>query len=350
MSYLRPNIEKMIGYVPGEQPKVAGLIKLNTNENPYPPSPKVAASLRDALGDGQAMRLYPDPVASALREKIAAVYGVKVEQVIVANGSDEVLTMALRAFVGEGEKVAYAMPSYSLYPVLCDIQGAKKIEMEMNEDFTLPVRLFREQAALKLITSPNAPSGVPVPTKVLSQLCASSKGVVLIDEAYADFAEENAVGLVKKYQNVLVARTLSKSYSLAGLRVGFAVGHKALIAGLMKVKDSYNVNRLSQAAGIAALDDHEHFAANVARIKATRERLRGELLALGFGVLPSATNFLFARPPGKLKARKFYDELRARNILVRWWSEARVRDHVRITIGTDEEADKLLAATREILQ
>jgi histidinol-phosphate aminotransferase len=348
MSCLRPNIERMHAYVPGEQPKVPGLIKLNTNENPYPPSPKVAAALRDAIGDGSALRLYPDPVASALQTKIAALYGFKPEQVLVANGSDEVLTLALRAFVGESQRVTYAMPSYSLYPVLADIQGAKKLELEMNPDFTLPERLFRERAPLKLVTSPNAPSGVAVPTKTLDRLCAASRGIVLIDEAYVDFADDNALRLVKEHRNALVARTLSKSYSLAGMRVGFAIGHKALIEGLMKAKDSYNVNRLSQVAALAALGDRAHFEANVRHMKVTRERLRDALRALGFDVLPSATNFLFAKPPAAMTAKMFYEALRARNILVRWWSDPRVSGRVRISIGTDAETDKLLAATREI--
>lgn len=349
MSYLRPNIERLHAYVPGEQPKVAGLVKLNTNENPYPPSPKVVPALRNAIGDGAALRLYPDPVSNALQVKIAALYGFKPEQVLVANGSDEVLTLALRAFVDEGQSVVYAMPSYSLYPVLADIQGARKLELEMNADFTLPERLFRERAPLKIVTSPNAPSGVAVPTKTLDRLCTASRGVVLIDEAYVDFADDNALRLVKKHRNALVARTLSKSYSLAGMRVGFAIGHQALIEGLMKVKDSYNVNRLSQAAALAALGDRAHFARNVRRVKATRQRLYNALRALDFDVLPSATNFLFAKPPAKLTAQAFYEALRARNILVRWWSDPRVRDRVRITIGTDGETDKLLAATLNIL-
>ena len=219
----------------------------------------------------------------------------------------------------------------------------------MNPDFTLPERLFRERTPLKIVTSPNAPSGVAVPTKVLDRLCAASRGVVLIDEAYADFADDNALRLVKKHRNALVARTLSKSYSLAGMRVGFVIGHKALIDGLMKVKDSYNVNRLSQVAALAALGDRAHFQANVRRVKATRERLAGALRAMGFDVLPSATNFLFAKPPATITAKAYYTALRARNILVRWWSDPRVSDRVRISIGTDKEVDKLLAATRGIL-
>jgi histidinol-phosphate aminotransferase len=349
MSYLRPNIQRMRAYVPGEQPKVPGLVKLNTNENPYPPSPKVAAALRDAIHDGAPLRLYPDPVGSELCAKAAALYGVKPDQVLVANGSDEALALALRAFVGEGQRVAYAMPSYSLYPVLADIQGAKKVELAMNPDFTLPERLFRERAPLKLVTSPNAPSGVAVPTATLDRLCAASPGVVLIDEAYVDFADDNALRLVKKHPNALIARTLSKSYSLAGMRIGFAIGHRALIEGLMKVKDSYNVNRLSQAAALAALEDQAHFRRTVARIKATRARLSEALIAMDFGVLPSATNFVFARPPRRFTARRLYTELRKRNILVRWWSDPRVCDRVRITIGTDDETDKLLAAIREVL-
>ena len=349
MSYLRPNIAKVHAYVPGEQPKMAGLIKLNTNENPYPPSHKVAAAICAAVGDGRALRLYPDPVCSELRAKLAEIHGFQPDQVIVGNGSDELLTLALRAFVGEGQRVAYAMPSYSLYPILCDIQGARKVELKMNTDFKLPAQLFRERAALKLVTSPNAPSGVAVPTEALDRLCAASKGVVLIDEAYVDFADDDALRLVNKRHNALVVRTMSKSCSLAGLRIGFAFGHRVLIDGLMKVKDSYNVNRLSQAAALAVLGDPDYLRACIGCVKATRDRLRAALIALDFSVFPSAANFLCARPPGRLTAKKLYEELRERNILVRWWNDPRVRVHVRISIGTDDETEKLLAAIREIL-
>src|ERR1043166_2739527 len=267
MTYFRPNIEQMHGYVPGEQPKIPGLIKLNTNENPYPPSPRVLQAVREAANDS--LRLYPDPNWTALREKIGEVYGFDAEEIFVGNGSDETLALATRAFVGEGQKLGYFWPSYSLYPVLADIQGAQKVEFPLDDHFQIEAHapLLHSLADVKLlfVTNPNAPSGVWIQRVELQRVIEAMNGAVLIDEAYVDFCQENCLDFVREYPNVIVARTMSKSYSLAGMRIGYAFGPRELIAGLMKVKDSYNVNRLSQVAALAALDDQEHFQNNVRR-------------------------------------------------------------------------------------
>lgn len=374
MSYLRPNIETMHGYVPGEQPKVEGLIKLNTNENPYPPAPRVLEAIRAVAADS--LRLYPDPSCAALREKIGARYGVDPACVFVGNGSDEILSLATRAFVGEGQTLAYFEPSYSLYPVLADIQGAQKLELQLDENFQpeAHANLLHKvrDARLLFITQPNAPSGVWIPRVVIQRLAEEMNGVVFIDEAYVDFCSENCLDfaaaipnggtgvppvdknqrtgetLVPLYPNVLVARTFSKSFSLAGMRVGWVVGARPLIEGLEKVKDSYNVNRISQAAAIAALDDWEYFEQTRRRVIATRERLKNALEQLGFFVYPSQTNFLLVRPP-RIAAQQYFQQLRDRKILVRWWDKPRVKDFVRISIGTDEQMDVLLKETKEIL-
>ena len=351
MSYVRSNIEQMHGYVPGEQPQVAGLIKLNTNENPYPPSPAVLEALRAAIDDR--LRLYPDPSASTLRQKLGAQHGFPVGQFVIGNGCDDILNLCVRAFCGEGEKLAYFWPSYSLYPVLANIQGAQTVELPLTDDFQIAVgpALLAQLAGVKLlfITQPNAPSGVGLQKIELQRVIEATAGVVDIDEAYVDFAGTHCLDFVRDYANVIVARTFSKAVAFAGMRVGWAVGAPRLIAALNKVKDSYNVNRLSQVGAEAALDDWAYYAANVARLCATRERVIAELTKLGFFVYPSQTNFVLARPPAPLTAQQWFDGLRARNILVRWWDAERIRDFARVSIGTDEEMNKFLGATKECL-
>lgn len=352
MNYVRPNIAQMHGYVPGEQPKVAGLIKLNTNENPYPPSPAVVAALREALDDR--LRLYPDPSATGLREKLAARYGVEAGNIIVGNGCDDILNLCVRAFCGEGEKLAYFWPSYSLYPVLADIQGSRRVELPLTEDFQIEAHpaLLHQLAGVKLlfITQPNAPSGVWLPRVELQRVIEETTGVVVIDEAYVDFAADNCLDFAREYDNVIVARTFSKSFALAGLRIGWATGAPELIAALNKVKDSYNVNRLSQLAAAAALDDRAHFDDALRKIKATRERISHHLHALGFFVHQSQTNFIFAKPPAPLTARQWFEQLRARNILIRWWDADRIRDFARVSIGADAEMEKFMEVTRETVR
>jgi histidinol-phosphate aminotransferase len=364
---IRPLVRDLHAYVPGEQPKIAGLIKLNTNENPYPPSPRVLAAVKAAV-DGR-LRLYPNPTAQALREKLAKLHGCKPENIIVGNGSDELLALAVRAFV-EPElnsklkiknlklakaTVQYFKPSYSLYPVLADIHDAAKNAVPLKSDFSLPDvaelkrgKIWNFNAALTFVTTPNAPSGCGYKTTELEKLCHAQKGVVILDEAYVDFARENALELALKFPHVLVARTFSKAYSLCFQRVGYFVGNAELIAALDKIRDSYNVNGLGQVAAAATLDDLKFYRANFKKIIATRERLTRELTDLGFHVLPSQTNFILAKPP-VFPAKEWLPKLRDWKILVRWFRPPEVRDYLRITIGTPAEATALVQAARKTL-
>lgn len=369
---IRPLVRDLHAYVPGEQPKIKGLIKLNTNENPFPPSPKVLRAVKAAV-DGR-LRLYPNPTAERLREKLAKLHRCRPENIIVGNGSDEALALAVRCFVEPGgrvtrvpdqnkpgtraprssEIVQYFTPSYSLYPVLADIHGARKNAVPLKPDFSLPsvAELMRGKqwdfnAALTFVTSPNAPSGRGYSTRELGALCRAQRGVVVLDEAYVDFANENALRLALKHPHVLVARTFSKAYSLCFQRVGYFVGHPELIAALHKIRDSYNVNGLGQIAAEATLEDLAYYRANFRKIIATRERLSRELTKLGFRVLPSQTNFILARPP-LCAAKDWLQKLRDRKILVRWFSTPAVSDFLRITIGTRSEAKALVEAARRI--
>jgi histidinol-phosphate aminotransferase len=361
---IRPLVHALHPYVPGEQPKIAGLVKLNTNENPYPPSPRALQAVKAAV-DGR-LRLYPNPTAQALREKLAKLHGCKVENIIIGNGSDEVLALAVRAFVEPlaGKRptsrskatVQYFHPSYSLYPVLADIHGATKNAVPLNADFSLPRLPELERgavwdfaAALTFITTPNAPSGRGYSTNELEKLCRAMKGVVVLDEAYVDFAVENALKLALKYPHVLVARTFSKAYSLCFQRVGYFVGNAELIGALDKIRDSYNVNGLGQIAATATLNDLPYYRANFRKIIATREELSRALTRLGFRVLPSQTNFLLARPP-LFSAQEWLQKLREKKILVRWFSQPEVKDFLRLTIGTPAEAEALVRAVKAILR
>lgn len=362
--WVRPLVRGLHAYTPGEQPKIRGLVKLNTNENPYPPSPKVLRAVRAAT-DGR-LRLYPNPTADGLRAKLAKLHGCAPENLIVGNGSDELLAMLVRAFVepranssakaSSATRVQFPTPSYSLYPVLAEIHGAEAYGVPLAPDFSLPnVAALRRgkrwdfQAALTLITTPNAPSGRGYATAELEALCQASRGVVVLDEAYVDFAEGHALALALKYPHVLVARTFSKAYSLCFQRVGYVVGHPELIDGLHKIRDSYNVNGLGQVAAEATLEDLPYYQRNFRRIIATRERLARELTALGFAVLPSQTNFLLVRPPGP-PAEQWLQDLRDRKILVRWFRAPEVREYLRITVGTEAEAEALLRAARALVR
>ena len=362
---VRPLVARLHPYVPGEQPKIRGLIKLNTNENPYPPSLKVLRAVQAAV-DGR-LRLYPNPTCSALREKLAKLHRCAPENIIVGNGSDELLALAVRTFVEpasvskvQGPKakvpaatVQYFTPSYSLYSVLAATHGARVQAVPLAPDFVLPTvaqlqkSAWDFRAALTFLTTPNAPSGRGYATADLSRLCRAQQGVLVLDEAYVDFAAENALALALQFPHVIVARTFSKAYSLCFQRVGYFVAHPALIAALDKMRDSYNVNGLGQVAALATLGDLPYYRANFRRIIATRERLSAALRTLGFEVFPSATNFILTRPPG-FAAGQWLEKLRARKILVRWFSAPDVRDYLRITIGTDAEADALVKAVRGI--
>jgi histidinol-phosphate aminotransferase len=343
MTYFRKNIDAMAAYTPGEQPSAEErVVKLNTNENPYPPSPRVLEVLRGT--DGSALRKYPDPMANKVRDAVARQFGVGREEVLCGNGGDELLRLAVTAFVAEGDALAYPTPTYSLYPVLAEIQGARAIEIASPDDFSLPAEaLAKAKARLLFICNPNAPTGVWTRPEVIADLADRAKGVVVVDEAYADFAPASALAAVRGKPNVLVLRTLSKSYSLAGIRLGFAIGPEPLIAGLAKVKDSYNLDAVRIEVGAAAIEDQAYTRATVEKVKAERARLAKELAALGFACIPSEANFLLARVPGG-DAKGCYERLKARGILVRYWNQPRLADKLRITVGTPDEDDALLRA------
>jgi len=359
-SLVRPLVQELHAYTSGEQPKIKGLIKLNTNENPYPPSPKVLEATQAAV-DAR-LRLYPSATADPLREKLAKLHKCGIDNIIVGNGSDELLALAIRAFVdpvsGQRPKpreiVQYFSPSYSLYPVLADIHGAAKNAVPLAEDFGIPdAKTLKKQwvfdAGLTYVTTPNAPTGHGYTTAELETLCRAHAGVIILDEAYVDFARENAMELALKYPHVIVARTFSKAYSLCFQRVGYFVGHPTLIAGMHKVRDSYNVNGLGQAAAIATLSDLPYYRANFKKVIATRERLTAALAALGFVIPASQTNFIFAKPPG-FPAGEWQQKLREQKILVRWFNHPGISDYLRISIGADAEADALIAAARKCLK
>lgn len=366
MKLIRPLVQRLKPYVPGEQPKIKGLVKLNTNENPYPPSPKVLEAVRAAT-DGR-LRLYPNPSAAALREKLARFHRCQPENIIVGNGSDELLALATRCFVEPlanrsdscdfhpDNIVQFLAPCYSLYPVLAEIHGARVNDVPLHPDFSLPSVAelkrggkWKFNAALTFITTPNAPSGRSYRTEELEALCQAQRGIVVLDEAYVDFARENALGLALKHAQVLVARTFSKAYSLCFQRVGYFVGPPELIQALDKIRDSYNVNGLGQIAALTTLSDLSYYRANFKKIIATRQRLSQELAALGFEVLPSESNFILVRPPA-LPAQEWLGRLRQRKLLVRWFSHPDVCNYLRITIGSDAEIDQLLAGIRGILE
>jgi len=339
--YFRPNVEAMAGYVPGEQPQGDGYIKLNTNENPYPPPRSVLQAIRAAVNDR--LRLYPDPLATDLRRKIAEVYGTRTERVIVGNGSDDILAMLVRAVAGPGRTVAYPVPTYSLYPTLCRIVDAPVREVPYPHDFSLPAdRLVRARAALTFVASPNSPSGTVIPPAELGRLARRLRGLLAIDEAYVDFADEHCLHLVERHRNVVVLRSFSKSFSLCGIRLGFAVAREEIVEGLVKVKDSYNVNRLAQVAGVAALEAIGVMRAHAEQIRATRARLVRGLEAFGWRVYPSQANFVFARVRPPATARGIYEALKARRILVRWFDSPGLEDGLRISVGSERETDVLL--------
>jgi histidinol-phosphate aminotransferase len=347
MKYARRHLEEVEGYVPGEQPTDGEYIKLNTNENPYPPSPRVFETIRAVTGDG--MRKYPDATWRRLRSKIAEVYGVQPGQVFVGNGSDEILSLLLRTFVDADEKVLYTYPSYVLYETLARLNGIEYEAVELDDNFDVSDELCAKQGKLLFIASPNSPTGKSVSNDFFARLCGSFDGLVIADEAYADFSRKSCIPLLKEHANLVVLRTFSKSFSLASIRVGFALANEATIADLMKTKDSYNVNLLSQLAAEAALDDLEYMRANVMKILATRDRLSQLLQSLGFTVFPSESNFILAKYPGD-KARFLYEELKRRKVLVRYFPLRRLEDALRITVGTDAEADVLLRELADILK
>jgi histidinol-phosphate aminotransferase len=350
MSLFRKNVEAMTAYVPGEQPAPGSKVtKLNTNENPYPPSPKVAEAIFGELaGAGARLRLYSDPVALDFRKAASEATGFPVEHILAGNGSDELLALVVRAMVEPGETIAYPYPSYVLYRTLAEMQGARALEVDFPRDFSLPRELFGVAAKVVFVTTPNSPSGTSYPMSALAALARTIPNALLVvDEAYADFADENALDLARELPNVVVLRTLSKSYSLAGMRLGLLFGAPEVVSGIAKVKDSYNLDRLALVAGAAALRDGPTMRDNIAKIRRTRERLTEALGSLGLEVLPSSANFIFARFETAERARAAYRALRERGVLVRYFDRPLLDDGLRITIGTDEEIATLLAALSE---
>lgn len=341
--YFRPSIDAMAGYVPGEQPKPGTkIIKLNTNENPYPPSPAAIEVLRNL--DSEWLRRYPDPFASEFRQAVSEALGVPVDWIIVGNGSDDLLNLVVRACAEPRRKVVYPMPTYVLYRTLTQIQSAGNVEIPYGEDYSLPIEeLVAAKGAVTFIASPNSPSGHIVPTTELRQLAVRLSGVLVVDEAYVDFAEETALPLVKEFENVIVIRTLSKGYSLAGLRLGFGIANPKLLAGLFKVKDSYNIDAIACAVGAAAMRDQAYKTECAKKVKASRASLAVILKQLGFRLWYSQTNFLLAQPP-KGNAEQIYLALKEQGILVRYFKQPGLEDKLRITVGTDEQNQMFVEA------
>lgn len=335
------SVRELKAYTPGEQPKCRGIIKLNTNENPYPPSPKCAKAIKDF--DLEYLRKYPDPVFMRLRETIAKRFKTSAANVFVGNGSDEILSIGAKTFVENGESIGSLDPSYSLYKTLADIRDVKWIGLETLDALDI---LEKCDVSLFLLTNPNAPTGVMKRPEEIAAFTKRFRGVTIIDEAYADFASNNCMSLAtaKNNEKVIVMRTFSKSYSLAGLRVGFCIGPEKLIEAMYKVKDSYNVDALAQVIALAAFKDLKYMQSNVKKVITEREKLTAALVAQGWDVLPSETNFLFAKPPAGQKAKDVFEYLKTKKIFVRYFSSPKTADRIRISIGTPSQMQKLLKA------
>lgn len=344
MSYFRPNIDTMMGYKPGEQPRPGTpVIKLNTNENPYPPSPAAMDVLRTV--DGEWLRRYPTPYADDFRKAVSEVFEVPPDWVMVTNGSDELLNVLVRSCAEHQRRVVYPVPTYVLYHTLAEMQPAEVIEVPYGEGNRLPVEeLVAAEGAITFIASPNSPSGHVVPIADLRELASRLSGVLVVDEAYVDFANETALPLIHEFDNVLISRTLSKGYSLAGLRLGFGLAQPTLLSGLFKVKDSYNVDAIACLVGAAAMRDQAYMQDCANRVKASRESLAIALKQLGFEVPPHVqTNFLFVTPPNG-NAEAIYLALKERGILVRYFNQPGMSDKLRITVGTEEQNQLLIEA------
>jgi histidinol-phosphate aminotransferase len=346
VGYFRNNVEKLNGYEPGFQPKEADVVKLNTNENPYPPSPNVMKVLAE-IGTEQ-LRRYPDPAGDAFRQAAAKVHNVQPDNIMCCNGGDDLLAIAFNAFCDESRPVAYPVPTYSLYPVLANLQNCGIIELPFDDEFNLPARLAGTDAALTIVCNPNAPSGTFVSINELASLADELTGVLLVDEAYVDFADDDCVALVNDFDNLIVLRSMSKGYSLAGIRFGYGIAQPEMIAGLTKVKDSYNVDTVAIMAAAAAIEDQQYFKENVEKVNVNRGKLSRQLRELGFEVADSAANFVLAGC-GDRKAGEIYDKLVQRSIFVRYFDLPGLNNKLRITVGTQEQNDRLLSALKEIL-
>lgn len=349
-----PVVHTLSPYTPGEQPKIDGLIKLNTNENPYPPSPHAVAAMQAELGvDGDRLKLYPEPTGLMLREAVADHFGITTDRVFVGNSSDEVLAHTFIGLLKHERPLLFPDITYSFYPVYCGLYGIAFERVPLDDRFAIRVDDYIErQPGAVIFPNPNAPTGRLLPLADIARLAAALPDApVVIDEAYIDFGGESAVALIDAHPNVLVTQTLSKSRSLAGLRVGFAVGQPALIEGLSRVKDSFNsypLDRLALVGATAAVRDREWFDQTRRRVMASRERLAGELASLGFEVLPSAANFLFVRHP-QHDAATLSAGLRERRILVRHFRAPRIDQFLRITVGTNPQCDALVEALQELV-
>lgn len=344
MSYFRSAVDVMTGYIPGEQPKPGTpIIKLNTNENPYSPSPQAIEVLRHL--DSEWLRRYPDPFAKDFCRAVSEALGVPADWVIVGNGSDELLNVIIRASAeGSDRKVVYPMPTYVLYRTLAAMQPAEVVEIDYPPDFQLPIdELVAAKGAITFIASPNSPSGHLVPLADLRVLAQQLAGILVIDEAYTDFAEYSALPLVQEFENVVILRTLSKGYSLAGLRMGFGIANPQLLAGLFKIKDSYNIDAIATAVGTAAMRDQAYKNACAEKVKKSRAKLTVELKNVGFQVLDSQGNFILGTPP-QGNAEQLYLALKARGILVRYFKQLGLEDKLRITVGTEEQNQTLIEA------
>jgi histidinol-phosphate aminotransferase len=347
-SFLKKALRGFEPYTPGEQPPDGeGWVKLNTNESPLPPSPRVIEAIQAAAGDS--LRLYPSATAAPARAAIAAHLDLKPEQVVVGNGADEVIEMCFRAFVGRGDHVAYPTPTYPLFEPLCLVHEAVPVPHPSKEGWAWPKALTEDRAPLKFIVNPNSPTGTWMAEAAVEDVVAGSHGVVVLDEAYVDFAPESCLGLLGKHRNLLIVRTFSKSYALAGLRIGFAVGDPELVAALAAVRDSYNMDRLAIVAAVAAIQDEEHHRKIVEHVLAERAWLADQLRELHVEAAPSAANFLFVQPPPGNSAAAVADALRERKILIRHYDREPIAGHLRITIGTRDQHERLLDALRGIL-
>ena len=351
MRFWSPEVRELEPYTPGEQPKIQNLLKLNTNENPYPPSPKVVEAVQNVLANGaDVLRLYPDPDASELKQAIAKQQSVPVEQVFVGNGSDEVLAHIFKAFFVQELPLLYPDITYSFYPVYSQFFGVETKVLPLNDDFEIVVDDYKQPNGGIIITNPNAPTSIALGLAAIEQvLQANPDSVVVIDEAYVDFGAESAVKLVEKYENLVVCQTTSKSRSLAGLRVGFAIAQPHLIAALEAVKNSFNsypMDRFAIAAAVASFEDQAYFEQQCEKVISSREKLVSELQAIGFVVLPSKANFIFASLPAK-DASELAAELRACGIIVRYFNKPRINQFLRITIGTDEQNQRLVQTLKQ---
>ena len=348
MSFFRPAIDAMSGYIPGEQPQAGKFIKLNTNENPYPASAAVKRAVAAVLEQG--LGRYPDPMAGAFRRPAAELLGVEPEWILCGNGSDELLTIATRAFVGEGQWLRLPYPSYILYKTLAEIQGANSEEVRFNEDWSLPDAFAAggRQLRLAFLPNPNSPSGTMIAPERVLELAERLPCPLLVDEAYVDFADTHCLALVKQSEKILVSRSLSKSYSLAGLRFGFLVAQPQIIDGLVKVKDSYNCDALSIAAATAAIDDQVWLADTRAKIIATRARLTAGMRELGFEPVESQANFVWCPHP-TLPVKPLYERLKTNRVLVRYMDYAGWGDGLRISVGSDEQIDACLTLLKSMV-